>query len=192
MRTLFFRKLTWQLLLLLGFQLFFSCDKDDPEAEPDLILGLWTFESQELEFYLNGTKQSESEVELYTSILGVDLESFEIPAGSTFEFKEDGSFEGNAEGFNTQTGQWLLTDDATSNKTILNLSSDGDLLFLDIESLPELANDVFFEEDGSIAFEVLALAQTEAKFFLSGETDVEVAPFGTQKVRVDLTINLVK
>ncbi len=188
----FFRRSAWQLLILVGFQFFIACDNDDPETEPNLIIGLWTFESQELEFYLNDVKQSESEVEFYTSLLGVDLESFQIPAGATFEFKEDGSFEGNAEGFEAQTGQWLLSDDEANEKTILSLSSNEDLLFLDVESLPELASDVFFEEDGSVAFEVLSLTQTDARFFLSGETEVEVAPFGTQRVRIDLTINLAK
>jgi len=188
----FFRQVIWAFILLVGSQIFTACDSDDPEQpEPDSIIGLWTFESQELAFFLNGEKVPDQTVEdVYAPILGVELDDFQIPDGSTFEFKTDGTFEGNAEGFDTQTGNWLLSDDDMSGKTMLNLSSDGELLFLDVDNLPELAQDVFFEEDGSINFEVLSLTQTNAGFFLSGETEIEF--IGTQTIRVDLTVNLVK
>ena len=65
------------------------------------------------------------------------------------------------------------------------------MLFLDTENLPELAQDVFFEEDGSIAFEVKSLNATNASFFLSGETQIEFLNV-PQTIRVDLTINMTK
>ncbi len=181
----------WAAILFIGLQLLYSCDSsDDPEVEPepDVIIGLWTFESQALEFYLNGTKLPQQQVEeVYAPIAGVDLEDFQIPEGATFEFKEDGSFEGNAEGFDTQNGEWELSED----KQTLKLSSETGLLFLDTENLPELAQDVFFEEDGSIAFEVKSLNETNASFFLSGETQIEFLNV-PQTIRVDLTINMTK
>jgi|GEM_PF-4972089 len=180
----------WAAILFIGFQFLLSCDSDDPDVvpEPDDIIGLWTFESQELEFYLNGTKLPQQDVEeIYAPIAGIELDDFQIPEGATFEFKEDGTFEGNAEGFDTQTGAWELSED----RQTLKLSSETGLLFLDTENLPELAQDVFFEEDGSIAFEVKTLNATNASFFLSGETQIEFLSL-PQTIRVDLTINMTK
>ncbi|MEM1136996.1 MAG: hypothetical protein AAGI07_14260 [Bacteroidota bacterium] len=179
------------LLVMLCITFFVSCDDDDdPETPVDnnAILGLWEFESQEIAFYRDGIELDDGFVTLVLAVLQVELSDFEIPEDATFEFMADSTFEGNASGFDTQTGKWLLSSD---QKT-LNLSSENDLLFIDLESLPQDVRDLFFEADDSINVEVLKLTDTESSFLISGEGPFEVSGFGTQQIRVDLTINLIK
>ncbi|MBT28693.1 MAG: hypothetical protein CMO01_03450 [Thalassobius sp.] len=179
------------LLFVFSLLFIFSCDDDDPvdqDEDSETIIGTWTFESQTLEFYQNGTKLTDSEVALYFSILGYDIESFQVPEGATFEFSEDGTFTGNATDYDEQTGTWELSDDEST----LKIYSDAGILFLDIDSLPEDIKDLILEEDGSIAFEVLTLTETNASFYISKTGPIQVSNDISITLRTDLTINLTK
>ncbi|UZR95069.1 hypothetical protein [Chondrinema litorale] len=178
------------LLLVLSLFLIFSCDDDDPidQDENETIVGLWNYDSQTLEFYVNGDKLSTEEAELYFSILGYDLESFQVPEDATFEFVADGTFIGNAPDYDQQTGSWELSED---EKT-LSISSNSGILFIDFDSLPDDFKNLIFEEDGSIAFEIVTLTDTDASVYISKTGPVEISSTVTLNLRTDLTINLTK